>query len=161
MALYRKILYGVFVLTIVCGIGFLLYPKIIGERIRGVVKATQEVATNVGIPSVPIIGNTASDEPLTHAGIITDTNTERTDRGLGLLHENSELDAAAEVKLEDMFNQQYFDHIAPNGNGPGLLLKMPAMFILPLAKIWRWEILKMIKILWRRGWRAPAIGQIF
>ena len=52
------------------------------------------------------------------ANIISLTNQERTARGLNSLNENSQLDAAALAKANNMFEQQYWDHFGPNGETP-------------------------------------------
>lgn len=57
---------------------------------------------------------------LTKAGVISQTNLERKNNGaLPALKENPMLDAAAQIKLKDMFAKQYFEHISPSGVGPG------------------------------------------
>jgi len=52
------------------------------------------------------------------ANIISLTNQERTASGLNSLNENSQLDAAALAKANNMFEQQYWDHFGPNGETP-------------------------------------------
>ena len=52
------------------------------------------------------------------ANIISLTNQERTASGLNALNENSQLDAAALAKANNMFEQQYWDHFGPNGETP-------------------------------------------
>jgi uncharacterized protein YkwD len=47
--------------------------------------------------------------------IITYTNNERSLSGLTPLTENEDLDQAARLKLEDMFTNNYWEHIAPSG----------------------------------------------
>ena len=55
---------------------------------------------------------------ITTANIIMLTNQERVANGLGVLTENSQLDAAALAKANNMFEQQYWDHFGPNGETP-------------------------------------------
>jgi uncharacterized protein YkwD len=56
---------------------------------------------------------------LTQSGVIYWTNINRKNNGnLPALTENAKLDLAAENKLKDMFSQQYFEHINPQGKGP-------------------------------------------
>ncbi len=50
--------------------------------------------------------------------IINLTNQERIASGLNALNENSQLDAAALAKANNMFEQQYWDHFGPNGETP-------------------------------------------
>jgi len=49
--------------------------------------------------------------------VITLTNNIRSNQGLGLLEENSKLNQAAVKKVEDMFINQYFAHVSPQGLG--------------------------------------------
>ena len=61
---------------------------------------------------------------LTDSGVIAWTNSNRrANGGLAALKENSTLDKEAQAKLADMFKQQYFEHINPQGNGPDYLAK--------------------------------------
>lgn len=56
--------------------------------------------------------------------IIYETNLQRKNNGgLPSLKENSKLDAAAKAKADDMFKNQYFDHISPSGADPSQLAK--------------------------------------
>lgn len=47
--------------------------------------------------------------------IITYTNDERTSAGAPKLVENQKLDEAAKMKLADMFQNNYWEHVAPSG----------------------------------------------
>lgn len=71
---------------------------------------------------LPILFTVNDNPSLTRSEIIIKTNTERTSRKLSALRENSILNKAAEKKLEDIFQQQYFDHLSPQGIGPGELV---------------------------------------
>ncbi|PIZ89140.1 MAG: hypothetical protein COX90_01020 [Candidatus Nealsonbacteria bacterium CG_4_10_14_0_2_um_filter_38_17] len=57
------------------------------------------------------------DAFLTKAGVIQLTNAERIKNGLPPLQENSKLDSSAQLKLDDMFKNQYFEHTSPSGQG--------------------------------------------
>jgi uncharacterized protein YkwD len=50
--------------------------------------------------------------------VIELTNQERTNNNLPVLSHNTVLDKAANAKMQDMFKQQYFEHISPDGRGP-------------------------------------------
>lgn len=54
---------------------------------------------------------------LTKSGVLKYTNEQRAGNGLKPLIENSKLDASAKLKIEDMFKNQYFEHISPAGVG--------------------------------------------
>jgi hypothetical protein len=51
------------------------------------------------------------------------TNIHRTDAGLSVLAENSRLNTAARLKVQDMFNRQYFEHVSPDGKNVGDLVE--------------------------------------
>jgi hypothetical protein len=63
------------------------------------------------------------DSFLTKTGIIQLTNDERIKNGLSPLKENSKLDLSAQLKLKDMFKNQYFEHTSPSGQGISELAK--------------------------------------
>jgi uncharacterized protein YkwD len=53
---------------------------------------------------------------LTVGGVIADTNTQRAENGdLPPLAESKTLDAIASLRLDDMFENQYFAHVSPTG----------------------------------------------
>lgn len=56
---------------------------------------------------------------LTKEGVFKWTNFHRQERGVPLLSENENLNAAAKAKAQDMFEKQYFAHISPLGKGAG------------------------------------------
>ncbi len=60
---------------------------------------------------------------LTQKGTITETNNQRLANNLPLLKENIKLNAAAKAKAQDMFKNQYFEHVSPSGKGPADLAK--------------------------------------
>lgn len=60
---------------------------------------------------------------LTRAGTIAETNKQRLAQGLKSLKEDYALNQAAQKKLKDMFQNQYFEHISPTGQGPADLAK--------------------------------------
>jgi len=62
--------------------------------------------------------STSAGTTLTDAGVIELTNENRTENGSAVLTENAKLDAAAKLKLDDMFANQYFEHVSPSGKGP-------------------------------------------
>ena len=57
---------------------------------------------------------------LLQSKIISETNLQRQENGnLPALTENHYLDATAAAKANDMFLNQYFEHVSPSGVGPG------------------------------------------
>ncbi len=63
--------------------------------------------------SGPVIMN--GDAKAIAKNIIILSNKERDNINLNELYENETLDKAAELKLKDMFNKNYWDHSGPNG----------------------------------------------
>ena len=53
--------------------------------------------------------------------VVRITNERRGENDLPPLLDNPVLDKAADTKLQDMFDNQYFEHISPKGVGPGSL----------------------------------------
>lgn len=60
---------------------------------------------------------------LSRAGVISWSNSHREDNNLPSLKENTRLDLAATLKLKDMFEGQYFEHLSPSGAGPAEVVK--------------------------------------
>lgn len=60
---------------------------------------------------------------LTVEGVTFWTNAYRAEQGASFLGRNNLLDQVAAQKLNDMFSQQYFEHINPQGVGAGDLVK--------------------------------------
>ena len=67
---------------------------------------------------------TTSFQPLTKEGVLTYTNIARDQNGSLLpLTYNETLERSAQLKLNDMFSKQYFEHVSPIGVGPSDLAK--------------------------------------
>lgn len=67
--------------------------------------------------------DSASNVNLTNTGIVEWTNSQRATQGLGPLRDNMTLRKAAENKLNDMFEKQYFEHESPDGKMPSDVIK--------------------------------------
>jgi uncharacterized protein YkwD len=66
------------------------------------------------------IGGSANSVVLLQSKIIEETNLQRQQNGgLPALKENLKLNEAAAAKTNDMFLNQYFEHVSPSGVGPG------------------------------------------
>ncbi|OGZ00234.1 MAG: hypothetical protein A2945_04360 [Candidatus Liptonbacteria bacterium RIFCSPLOWO2_01_FULL_52_25] len=78
--------------------------------------AIQEIKKEISAPTPLRIFETPSKEiALTVAGVVQWTNAERATAGLAPLAGNAELNAAAKIRLDDMFQHQYFAHESPSG----------------------------------------------
>lgn len=70
---------------------------------------------NINKELLPVTSNQI-EQNLTIAGIISATNAERKKMGLSELLKDPELSKAAEIKMQDMFQKQYFQHVSPSGD---------------------------------------------
>lgn len=84
-------------------------------------KAGKEVFS----PPPLFVNNKAGNAVLTKAKIIEETNSQRYLEGENLfpLFENKKLTESALAKANDMFLNQYFEHVSPSGVGPSDLVK--------------------------------------
>lgn len=64
---------------------------------------------------LPVVSNQV-EQNLTISGIISATNIERKKNGLSELIKDPQLSKAAEIKIQDMFQKQYFQHVSPSGD---------------------------------------------
>lgn len=76
--------------------------------------AQNKSTTQQGMDLSPVISN-QQEGTLSILGIVSYTNSERAKRSLPSLKIDKELTASAETKLQDMFQNQYFEHISPSG----------------------------------------------
>lgn len=87
-------------------------------------KIAAEFKKEVLTPSPLNVGGEETNAVFTKEKIIAQTNVQRYNNG-GLLPliENTQLNQAALVKAQDMFKNQYFEHVSPTGIDPGTLVK--------------------------------------
>ena len=86
--------------------------------------ALNEIKKEVFTPSPLNIGGASNNSVLTKEKIIAQTNFQRYDNGtLTPLIENQKLNQVALAKANDMFKNQYFEHVSPSLVGPGDLAK--------------------------------------
>lgn len=83
-----------------------------------------KIVRQVLAPGPLNIGGKANNVVLLKSQVILQTNLQRRDNGsLPPLKENAKLNAAAKAKAEEMFKNQYFEHVSPSGIDPGELVK--------------------------------------
>lgn len=81
-------------------------------------KAAIEEKTVVAPGPLRVTTPVQASVSLTVRGVIEHTNIERAQNGgLGSLAENSTLNHVAQMKVDDMFAKQYFEHVSPSGVG--------------------------------------------
>ncbi len=85
--------------------------------------ALKEIESKIIAPPPLIKKEGTPGEQLAKEGILRLTNEQRAKFDSGELAGNTRLEQAAGIKLDDMLNKQYFDHIAPDGTGIANLAK--------------------------------------
>lgn len=89
------------------------------EDLAGRVAETlNEAAGDVSAPPPLRKEGDAPNARLTEEGTFSETNRHRSENGVPALRYDGTLAAAAEAKLKDMFERQYFAHESPTGDGP-------------------------------------------
>jgi uncharacterized protein YkwD len=72
----------------------------------------------------PLFANDkANSVVLLKSKVVAETNFQRQENGLPALTENTKLEKAAAIKANDMFENQYFEHVSPSGTDPGKLVQ--------------------------------------
>lgn len=108
------------VLIVAAALIYMFYP-VISSAVSGFL-GSSGVALRQEIFSTPLKSSENNEHAQLQAeAVIALTNAERVHAGGAELTENEALNAAAAAKLQDMFEQQYFEHISPQGRGPGVL----------------------------------------
>ncbi len=103
-------------------------PAKVTTKTSGLVPSATSTEKTVVTPgplrvALPIATTPSSD--LTVRGVLEYTNGARSlNGGLPALIGNEALDRNAQIKLDDMFAKQYFEHISPSDVGPGDLAKI-------------------------------------
>jgi len=86
-------------------------PEKIGDFLK------KEIEREVSTPPPLRVEKEVPEAYLTRVGVIQWTNAQRAKYGLPPLKENPRLDVSAELKVQDMFEKQYFAHLSPSGEG--------------------------------------------
>ncbi len=109
-------------LAIVCGVAFLSYNTEISKVAHDFLNSKKSEAVIASIKkeilnSGKLISKGQYDNAvLTKGGVFIFTNSERTNSGLKALKADSELDRVAKARMNDMFANQYFEHVSPTGD---------------------------------------------
>jgi uncharacterized protein YkwD len=97
-----------------------IFPQLTDIQ-KGLSDLVKEAQRQISTPE-PLRAEKESEKAfLTKEGVIEWTNVQREKYGLPPLKESAELDASAAIKIEDMFQKQYFAHVSPAGEGVGEL----------------------------------------
>jgi uncharacterized protein YkwD len=127
---YQKLFFGLISFLIFIGGIFAFFYFFFGtETIKGIFETIPNIFLNEKNEEseeeiLPIIKEDDNGKgSLTRAGIIQETNRRRELFEKIPLLENDELNAIAEIKLDDMFENQYFAHVSPKGEGVGDIAK--------------------------------------
>ncbi len=122
--LLALILAGIFVYSEKVNDLFLRFPEI-KDFATGLLEDELQDITQPKVLNPPPLrsSQTSPSANLTQDGIIFWTNQHRIKNGFPELKENSELNAAALAKAEDMLDRQYFAHVSPTGEDASILAK--------------------------------------
>jgi uncharacterized protein YkwD len=94
----------------------LLVMPLVLHKARGPAKKPPKEPNSIAVPIDIPRTLVPTQKGLTKEGIIALTNKARSENGgLPPLSENAQLNAIASARLKDMFDRQYFGHVAPNG----------------------------------------------
>lgn len=85
---------------------------------KTVLPSLSKIKQEIFAPPPLNFGHLSQGGNLSVEKVIELTNAERLKVGSRTLRENSTLDRSAGLKLKDMFDYQYFDHVSPSGRGP-------------------------------------------
>lgn len=75
----------------------------------------REFARDISTPGALISKIESASANLTESGVFAETNNERVKAGLKTLKNDVNLSRIAELRLQDMFQKQYFEHVSPSG----------------------------------------------
>lgn len=121
---YQKLFVGLIFLLIFIGGVFSFFYFFFGEEmIKEITTAFPNIFSpkdydEEGEEADPLIKEGNGDSGfLTRAGIIQETSRQRELFGMATLNENQKLNEIADIKLDDMFDKQYFAHVSPDGEG--------------------------------------------
>lgn len=76
----------------------------------------REFARDISTPGALVSKIESANANLTEQGVFLETNNERVQAGLSALKNNKKLSDIAELRLQDMFQKQYFEHVSPSGD---------------------------------------------
>lgn len=113
------------IVIILLGAGYYFYANISDWRTSDDMQLREdvgqrEVVEQTIITPPPLRGPVVETPSyLTASGTVAETNTRREEGGLPALVVNEKLNKSAQMKVDDMFDKQYFAHESPAGEGPG------------------------------------------
>lgn len=126
----RIIILGIIITVLGAGYYFFAdfedFYQVDDAQIKEEVNETEQVEPEEVEPEVvtppPLRGPVEETQSvLSVNGVVSETNMHRSEHGLSGLSINSNLTRAAEIKVDDMFARQYFEHESPTGEGPAEL----------------------------------------
>lgn len=128
---FKKIAIFLISATVVIGVIFFLdkNPSLFTpslEKIENTLNSdvVNKIKQEISSPGPLVNKEDAPQSYLTQNGVLNWTNVARKENGsLPPLAENSQLDAIAEERLNDLFAKQYFEHISPAGIGASDIAK--------------------------------------
>lgn len=122
----RQRLFIILIVLIILGGGYWYFQKFFSLPLQNIASFGSSIGTSIAnqaqnfsapSPLVTVVkGGPKKTNTLTDAGVIANTNIQRAQNGnLPPLTENATLDDIASLRMDDMFAQQYFAHVGPQG----------------------------------------------
>lgn len=141
-------------------------PQDLLPAVSNLPKAVEEIKKEISLPPPLRVEREAPAAVLTRAGVITWTNAQRKQNGFASLKENQKLNQAAAFKLADMFQNQYFAHESPSGEGVADLVKSARYEFISVGEnlaLGNFESDKALVEAWMNshGHRANILGRSF
>lgn len=97
-------------------------PKVV-STVKPVIAPPPVFSFPTSTPSITIVDD-SNGGPGQNSTILTLTNKERSRESLSVLKSNYLLDKIADLRLEDLFDNQYFEHESPDGKDVSSLAKV-------------------------------------
>ncbi|MEO8637317.1 MAG: CAP domain-containing protein [Candidatus Taylorbacteria bacterium] len=124
----KKIIYISVAIVAVVILFFPIGESFLGTRVSNVEKITGDfldsiIPEKIANPAPLKFFGGSFDSKLSRDGVLLYTNNERVAGGILPLKINTKLNSAAEKKLDEMFAEQFFAHISPEGIGAPELAK--------------------------------------
>jgi len=113
-----------FVLVLLLALSLFYFREQVGDIFTYSRKAStdlREFAKDISMPGALVSKLESQNAYLTVVGIFEFTNVERKKGGLATLAFDKSLSTIAQKRLDDMFLNQYFEHVSPTGSSAGSL----------------------------------------
>ena len=146
--------------------GFFGEPSFEDLKLPETLKNLEKIKKEIFAPAPLRLEKQAEVSLLTPEGVSNWTNQQRKINGLAPLGENAKLNAAAYAKVADMFKNQYFAHVSPDGKDAVFLAEAAGYEFISIGEnlaLGNFENDKVLVEAWMNspGHRANILGESF